>query len=289
MTFYFGAHMPVSNIIGSLAEIKDLGGNFMQVFVNNKFGKYNGKNIEKYNTLGPEIKRFCQINDMKIVIHSPYVLNFGQECAELKIRLLKEELVIADSIGAIGCVIHCGKYLKGTTDDAIEWMKYYLNDIIEFIKTEKLSSKIILETSAGQGTELFPSHDHTLIDFITFYTSFTKMQRKYFKLCIDTCHVYVAGYNIGSKQGVNDMFLELEKHDVLKDVIVIHFNDTKKSLGSCVDRHEAIGHGFIGHVALAHVLRIAKLHNIPCVLETPDDAYVNEIPWMFQVQKRLLK
>lgn len=284
MTFYFGAHMTSTKLMQSLMEVKDLGGNFIQIFINSPYTKFNPNLIKKYTALAPEIKQFCKENDMKIIIHSPYTLNFGIDSESdkdlWKLELIYDELTVAHLIDAIGCVIHVGKYLKTSEEEGATWMHYYISQMISYIRDNKLKSKIILETSAGQGTELFPSTDNSLAPIVDFYNQFSHIQKQHFKLCIDTCHIFVAGYDIRKRKQVRKLFSELKKYNVLKDIAVIHFNDSKKLLGSCSDRHEAIGYGEIGPSGLCEVLKLAKQNLIPCVLETPSKSYVDEIPWM---------
>ena len=99
-----------------------------------------------------------------------------------------KELEIADRIGAIGCVIHMGKSTKKEADvNFIKSIKY----IAKLIKKNKYKSKLILETPAGQGTEMYVS----LEEFASMYNSLTTTEKKYVGICIDTCHVYAAGYN----------------------------------------------------------------------------------------------
>ena len=257
----------------------------MQIFVSNPYGKINPNLLAKYAEIGPEIKQYCKENDMKIVIHSPYTLNFGIDCEHKpqKLELIFNELQVAHMIGAIGCVIHVGKHLETSVTESKNWMKYYIDQMIDYIKINKLKSKIILETSAGQGTELFPSLDNSMQELIEFYNQFSKTSKKYFKLCIDTCHIFVAGYDIRKKAQVKRLFQQLLEEEILENVAVIHFNDSKKPLGSRVDRHEAIGYGSIGPNGLSEILKLAKKYSIPCVLETPDNSYINEIPWIANI------
>lgn len=289
MTFYFGGHVSSTKLDKSLQSVLDLGGNFAQIFVNSPYGKYNPNLISKYTMKADEIKEFCSENNMKIVIHSPYTLNFGQEMSphSPKLQIMYDELYVANLIGALGCVIHVGKYLKLSEEESIEHMYTNLLCIIKYMKEQKLRSKLILETSAGQGTELFVTVNNSLDPLTSFYNRFSKDEKKYLKLCIDTCHINSAGYCIDTKQHVNKLFTELEEADVLKDVVLIHYNDSKTPCCSRVDRHEALGYGSVGISALSEVLKKAFEYKIPCVLETPDENHINEIPWMSALVNKL--
>lgn len=288
MTFYFGGHVSSTKLLKSLQSITELGGNFAQIFIDSPYGKYNPNLIKKYTDLAPSINEYCIENDMKLIIHSPYVLNFGQEVQPIKMQLIFDELVVAHLINAIGCVIHVGKYLKISEEESIEYMYNNLKTIIDFIKEQGLNSKLILETSAGQGTELFVTTDNSLKPFTSFYHRFSMEDKKYLKICIDTCHINSAGYCIDTRQHVRKLFSDFKKLKILKHIVVIHYNDSKTPCCSRVDRHESLGYGTIGISALSEILKHAVIHKIPCVLETPDESHENEIPWMAKLVEKYL-
>ena len=291
MTFYFGAHVSSTKLLKSLQFVLDSGGNFAQIFVNSPYGRHNSNLIKKYTEKTTEIRDFCSDNNMKLVIHSPYTLNFGQHIEEdsYKFQLMYDELLVAHMIGAIGCVIHVGKYLKITEEESIEYMYRNIKNILTFIKSNNLNSKLILETSAGQGTELFVTTDNSLEPLTSFYDRFTTNEKKYLKICIDTCHINSAGYCIDTKEHVRNLFENFERSNLLKNIVLIHYNDSKTSCCSRVDRHESLGHGTIGISALSEVLRKAYEYKIPCVLETPDDNHTNELLWMSKLVLKLKK
>lgn len=289
MSFYFGAHMSSKNIIKSLEEVKDLGGNFIQIFLNNPRSlKRNTGLFLKYETLAPIIKQYCLDNDCKIVVHSSYVLNFASPLEDYFL-LLQDELEVCDWLGGIGCVIHMGKSLNMDIDVATENMYNSVKRLINFIKTNKLKSKLILETVAGQGTEMFVTENNSIMNLVNFYNRFTKNEKKYVKICIDTCHIFSAGYDIRTSKQVSKLFDDLIKYDLLDQIALIHFNDSKREYNSHVDRHEAIGYGKIGIKGLSSMLKHALNNNIPCMLETPDDSYTVEIPWIKKLITKYLK
>lgn len=287
MSFYYGAHMPSSNIIKSLKEIQSLGGNFMQIFIDNPYGKVNYKLIEKYNDIGPNIKRHLKNNDMKLVIHAPYTLNYAKEVDfnSIKFKIICDELTVAHNIGAIGCVIHVGKSLDLSIMKATGNMLTSLKYIINFIKTNNLNSKLILETAAGQGTELFVTEDNSFVNMATFYHMFTKDEQKYIKICIDTCHIHSAGIDLNTRNGVKELFRQLKYMQMLDHIAVIHYNNSKTAYNSHVDRHAPIGDGTINISGISEVIKQAFTYKIPCVLETHEDHYTREIPWITELVK----
>ena len=201
---------------------------------------------------------------------------------------MKKELRIAHNIGAIGCVIHVGKQGDMETHVATANMLTNMKILAKYIKESKLKSKLILETAAGQGKEMFVTTDNSLGNFASFYGMFTEDEMKYIKICVDTCHIFVAGIDIRERKQVDRLFSQLQLFDLLQHVVVIHFNDANKEYAKRVDRHASIGQGFIGFSGLSQVLKKAFEYKIPCVLETPGDAYLEEVPWMREMVSKLI-
>lgn len=283
MVFYFGAHMPVKDIIKSLQEVQSYGGNMIQIFINNpRSTKRNPKLLLKYESIGEEIKNYCIENDLKIVIHSPYILNFAEpvDLNENSFQILQDELLVSDWLGAIGCVIHMGKQLKMDFDEATENMKQSMKRLAKYCKDNNLKSKVIMETVAGQGSEMFATVSNSLSPLLVFYNLFTDAEKRYLKLCFDTCHIFAAGYDIRTPSQIKKLFIQLKENNIIQHIVLIHFNDSKKEYGSKVDRHKEIGYGCIGTQGLASFLKHSYNNDIPCILETPDDAYMAEIPWI---------
>lgn len=277
--FYYGYHVTNSNLLNSLKKLKTDGGNFAQFFTSSPIASQTNGIVAKYEKMAPSIIKYCKENNIKLVIHSAYLLNFAKqpETNNESFRTIKNDLIIADMLNCIGCVIHVGKYLDLEKKDAIKNMFNSLKDIINFIEIKQLKSKIILETAAGQGTELFVTKNNTLKPFSDFYNKFTKEQKKYLKVCIDTCHIFSAGICLNTKNNLIKFFDELKENIKLENVAVIHLNDSKVECGKCVDRHEVLGFGYIRLSSLRYIIKMANFYNLPCVLETkPEDK--NHIP-----------
>jgi len=284
MSFYYGAHISTSKhkgIVPALEECKKNGGNFAQIFISNpRTGKFKAKESSEL----AEIKKFLKTNKMALVIHSPYVLNFSKPCEKDKkikdcwwVQTLYSELCSAVEMGAFGCVLHCGKKLKLKEEEAIDNMKKALQYVISKMKNNK--ALILLETSAGQGSELFFKLD----DFAKFYNMFSATEKKKFKLCVDTAHIFAAGYDIKTDTGVKNYFKEFDKLIGIKHLALIHLNDSKTKLSSRVDRHQTLGNGEIGIKGIKEVILFAKKNKIPITLETPDEGYIKEIPMIKKI------
>jgi deoxyribonuclease-4 len=276
--FYYGAHMSIKNGIPSaIAEINELGGNLIQIFVSNPMSTKT--TISKFtDNIITSIKNKMNETDSKIVIHLPYVINLAKTLTPKMedswwINMICEQLKISDSINSIGCVVHVGKYLDLTESDGLDNMLNAFRYIIKFIKDRNMKTYIILETAAGQGSELISKMD----DFMDFYNKFTKEDKNYIKVCIDTCHIFAAGYDIKKEEQVKKFFDDFNEKVGIEHITLIHLNDSKTECGTCVDRHANLGEGKIGITGLRHFIRYAAHYKIPLVLETPGDNLDKEI------------
>lgn len=276
--FYYGCHMPVRpSIEKAIIGVNNLGGNCLQIFVSNPMsGNVSDKSITLYRAQANNIKRSLQDNKSKLFIHSPYTFNFAKPKLNnywlncYWIRSYLKELEIAHMIGAIGCVIHVGKSLDMSIYEAENNMYESLSFVIEQIKEKKLDSVIILETGAGQGTEMFITDNNSLDKFANFYNKFTNEQKKYIKLCVDTCHIFSAGYCISEPKMCINFFSEFESKIGLEHLVLIHLNDSQKQCNCHVDRHANLGAGMIGLNGIGMFILLSYMLNIPMILETPE-------------------
>jgi len=270
-----GAHIAKeTSILKTIEKIKEFGGNALQLFASNP-RSISSPNLDKINDEASYIIDYCNHNKIELVIHAPYTINLasslkvGKRLVDLKdcywIRLLIENLQVCDIIGAVGCVVHVGKYVKLTKEEGLDNMHNAIKYIIEIMKELKINSKLMLETPAGQGTELLTD----LNDFISFYNSFSKTDKKYFKICIDTAHLWSAGYD--PLEGYNKIAKTNEE-----DILVIHLNNSKKGKGSKVDVHDDI---FSGEIEPEQLIKVVKKtnDNMIIILEKPSDDLKEEI------------
>lgn len=275
---YIGAHINKNKtLLNTMEIITKCGGNALQLFASNpRSAKL--ANLETFKNEAPEILDYCKKNNFKLVIHSPYTINLAKELKEGSrildindcywVNFLINELIIADIIGAVGTVVHVGKYTKLSPEEGLNNMKKYISYILMRVKELNLKSQLILETAAGQGTELLVN----LTDYLRFYNSFTKDEKKNFKLCIDTCHIWSAGYEI------SDAFkLLLENNS--KDIAVIHFNNSETIKGAKVDRHASVFEGKIPLDNLKDLLSNLKINPI-IILEKPTNNIYMEFDWI---------
>jgi deoxyribonuclease IV len=186
----------------------------------------------------------------RLFIHAPYTLNLSNAddwVAEKTINHLE----FAAEHGIDGVVVHCGKRGKLSWSQAIVNMYFNVKVIAAAVK----NTKLIIETSSGQDGELL-CDPHELCNFVL---SHSATSRSKITLCVDTCHVFAAGYEPMS------YIKTIESYGI--PISLIHYNDSKMPQGSKRDRHAAVGDGYIGIDSLLHVLLWAREKNVPCVTE----------------------
>ena len=185
--------------------------------------------------------------------------------SDIHIKAVKElikDMNDSVKIGAIGCVLHMGKSIDMNEQTAID---NYVKGVKKVLRKSNTDSILILETGAGVGNEVCTS----LFGLRDLYRRFNRRERDRIKFCIDTCHIFAAGYHIGDKDYV-DVFCSLvESHLGWDKIACIHLNDSKNKLNSHKDNHADIGKGNIGVKGLKKFTRICWQKNIPVVLETP--------------------
>lgn len=212
-----------------------------------------------------------------IVVHAPYIINpANNKNREFNINFLRQELERVEQFGVTMMVLHPGSHV-GLGEEA------GINNIIDVLNSCVLSDtkvNICLETMAGKGTELGTSFEQIkkIIDGVVYNDKI--------KVCLDTCHINDAGYDL------NDFDKVLEEFDRvigLNKLACIHINDSKNEKASHKDRHENIGYGTIGFDNLLKVLYHEKLNGIPKILETPyikdlENDKISYPPFKFEIE-----
>lgn len=271
---FIGAHIPrQSTIIKTLEDIKINGGNALQLFTTNPRSLKITDN-SKYLSEAHLIKKYCKINKFQIIVHSPYAFNIakpflsGKKELEIKDTLVYNDIITANFIGAVGYVIHVGKSTTTPINEALLIMKNNIKKIIQEMINNNIKIKLLLETPAGQGTELLKDFK----DFINFYYSFDEIERNYFKLCIDTCHIWNAGYEL-----YEIISLIPDKNDI----VCIHLNNSKNFKGAKLDRHEYLFEGKINPIDLKNF--IYEFENSIIILEMPFIDYKKEILFLTNI------
>jgi deoxyribonuclease-4 len=232
----------------------------IQIFLKNNM-QWNGPSLR--NT---EIARFRQ-RTMTVFAHSGYLINLATHNAR-SVAALADEIQRADQLGVPFIVMHPGAHLGAGETAGLQMVARNLDEV--FAATPASRVRIALETTAGQGTCLGHRFEH-LAEIIQL-----SCHPKRLAVCVDTCHLLAAGYDIRTQRGYESTIRELDNIIGTKQVVAFHLNDSKKPLGSHVDRHEHIGKGFVGLEAFRCVLRDARWRGLPMVLETPKSEDLHE-------------
>jgi deoxyribonuclease-4 len=262
----YGIHInsDVNNICDEIVKYNKL--KCLQLFVD-----INKKDSDEYAKFYGLSKKYNII----IIVHASYTINLAQNWSSYtwSITHFIEEIKLADFIGAYAIVVHLGKKLNLSLDEAINNM--YTGLLYVHNQTKNLKIKILIETSTGQGSELCFKLD----DLFMFFNKFkqNKILNDRFGICLDTCHVFNAGYDIDNEEKTIKFIKFVEEKLEFKNIKLLHLNDSKNKVGSHLDRHENINKGFIGIDGLKQIIKICSKLNIPMILETPDDFIDDDI------------
>jgi deoxyribonuclease-4 len=277
MIHYFGPHLhKQTSILNTLKIAKNqYGASSLQIFVGNpRSGRMSQKTFNQYKDESVNVRKYLQDNNMRLVIHSPYVFNFSRDANTQDpfwINELWHELCLSQELGSIGCVLHMGKAVGLKKEIAEKNMIDNISIIVNKMKLLNMTTKLIIETSAGQGTELFTTENNSIEPLIRLWNSFTKEQQLYVGFCIDTCHIHSAGYNINTNENIDKLFNDFDKSIGLNNLLLIHLNNSSTKYNSHVDRHGTLTDGSISTDCLLYFATKSFTNNIPIILETTGD------------------
>lgn len=196
-------------------------------------------------------------NLKNIAVHAPYIINLANTAnLDFAISFLRQEIERVEQLGVTKLVLHPGSHVGLGEDIAIHNIIHVLNCCI--LSDTKVD--ICIETMAGKGSEVGINIDQIkkIIDGIVYQNKI--------KVCLDTCHLNDAGYDISK---FNDYLIEFDKKIGIDKIACVHINDSKNVTNSHKDRHENIGYGTIGFANLLNVIYNDKLKDVPKILETP--------------------
>jgi deoxyribonuclease-4 len=199
-----------------------------------------------------------------VIAHNSYLINIAAAQPALRaqsIAALGEELDRAEALGLDGLVMHPGSYTTGTEAGGLRLIADGLERLL--LDRPQGTTRILLEHTAGQGTNLGHRFEH-LAEIIGRLGGTPRVG-----VCIDTCHLIAAGYDICSREGYERTFSALDALVGLERVHAFHLNDSKKPCGSRVDRHEHIGKGCLGLEPFRMLLNDPRFHSHAMLLETP--------------------
>ena len=264
-----GCHLSTTKGFKNMGrEAVKIGGNTFQFFTRNPRGG-KAKDIDEKDVEGL-LEIMKENNFSKILAHAPYTLNAcsaDERTREFAIETMADDLVRMEYVPNNLYNFHPGSHVKQGVDVGIT----YIVDMLNTVLKPEQTTKVLLETMAGKGSEIGRRFEE-----IAEIISRVEL-KEHMGVCLDTCHVYDAGYDI-----VNDLDGVLEEFDRvigLERLHAIHLNDSKNPFKSHKDRHEKIGEGSLGIQAITRIINHPKLCNIPFFLETPNDldGYEKEI------------
>jgi deoxyribonuclease-4 len=201
-----------------------------------------------------------------LAVHGSYLINLASVDPKLQSRSVKafiEELKRCDQLGAEYLIAHVGSCSDSTEEDGIRRVAKALKTVL---KRARFKTMILLENTARERGDIGYRIEQIgqLLDQVE--------RHPQIGVCLDTCHLFAAGYDISKTDGVNRMADEVEKHIGLEKLRFIHVNDSKKGLDCRVDRHQHIGQGGIGLEGFRAFVNHPVFRDIPMVLETPKDS-----------------
>ncbi|MHA1269231.1 MAG: deoxyribonuclease IV [Candidatus Helarchaeota archaeon] len=260
-----GAHMSIAKeIYLAIERGVNIGCETIQIFV---------KNNRRWDAAPIPLERINKFKETRIknkinpiLSHNTYLVNLAttkEEILEKSLNCLLYEIRTSEELGLEYIVMHPGSHLDIGEDKGIEIISKNIRNLI--YETEGFKIKILLETMAGQGTNIGYKFDQikSMIELIDYPDRIG--------VCFDTCHSFAAGYDFRTEKEYEKMIDEFNSIIGLENLLVIHLNDSAFNLGSKKDRHEHIGMGKIGLDGFRNFINDKRFKNIPGILETPKD------------------
>ncbi|MBR3412058.1 MAG: deoxyribonuclease IV [Bacteroidales bacterium] len=276
MTKYIGAHVSASGgVSNAILNAEAIGANAFALFTRNQ-RSWMSKPLGQ-----EEINGFKQLlkergfEPQYVLPHDSYLINLGspdEETLQKSRNAFLDEMQRAQQLGLTMLNFHPGSHLnKISEEECLDQIAREVNAALA--QTEGVTA--VIENTAGQGTNLGWKFEHIarIIEGID--------DKSRVGVCIDTCHTLAAGYDLSNEMGYQFCFDDFESIIGLKYLRAIHLNDSKKSAGSHVDRHETLGNGHLGRDFFTRFMHDPRFDNMPIILETPDPAiWAQEISWL---------
>ena len=260
-----GAHCSIAGGLWKAVERADkLGGTALQIFTRNqvqwKIPHLSEEDVSKFREA---------VNDYQIKFvcaHASYLVNLATPDDELRrrsINALVKDMQRGERLGCECLVFHPGSHKGKGTEYGCTRVAEAVEEILT--ATDDSTIKLAIENTAGQGNTL----GGTLQDLATIREYAGNPQR--LGMCLDTAHAFAAGLNFSDKPELNAMLKKIDNAFGLNNLLVLHLNDSKTECGSNHDRHDHIGHGFIGDAGFKNILNHPDISGVPGILETPKE------------------
>lgn len=265
-----GAHMSIAGGVDKAIERgASLSCTAIQVFTKNA-SQWKGRPLRPEET-GTFLALRKKSKISAIIAHDSYLINLATSDPDLKeksINALISEMERCKALEIPSIVIHPGAHIEAGEETGIRNIADSLNTVLQ--RTEGWGVAIALETTAGQGTSIGYRFEHLrqIKDNV--------QDKDRIKTCLDTCHLFAAGYDIRTSEGYHKVISDFDRTVGLDSVACLHVNDSKKGLGSRVDRHEQIGKGHIGISAFQLLMNDKRFKDVPRIIETPKGKEMEE-------------
>ncbi len=258
-----GAHMSIAGGMGRAVERgADVGCDAIQVFTKSS-NQWRARPLSDEEIL--EFKRLRDETGISpVVAHASYLINLASPDKDLYERSTSafgEEVDRCETLGIPSLVAHPGSHMGAGEKAGIARVARALNRILRARRRRHV--QVLLETTAGQGDSVGHRFEH-LREIMGGLESPDRVG-----VCLDTCHVFAAGYDLRTRRSYHAVMEEFDKIVGLERIRAFHLNDCKKELGCRVDRHEHIGKGFLGLDAFRWLMNDPRFDGIPMLLETP--------------------
>lgn len=267
MVIKLGVHVSISGgISNSVSNATSIGCSAFQIFTRSP-RQWSTKEISlnDSNLFKEQLKK-SGIDPGCVVVHMPYLPNLSAPNSPMydkSVNVFMDEIKRCDLLGIKYLVIHLGSHLGDGKNKGISQLVNACNKVLSSLKNES-NVKILLENSAGQKNSI-----GSKVEEIT--EIYDKLEKKYFGLCVDTCHLFASGYDLSKSDSIDDLIQLINSNIGIKNLKLFHLNDSKGELGSNLDRHYHIGLGKIGIDGLRYLINNEKLKEIPFIMETPVD------------------
>ncbi|WP_169942991.1 deoxyribonuclease IV [Campylobacter sp. RM15925] len=271
---YIGAHVSASGgVENAPLNAMKIGANAFALFVKNQ-RQWSAKPLSKENiSQFKENLRLANISPKHVLPHNSYLINLGHfddEKRQISIDAFLDEVARIEQLGLELINFHPGSHLKEISTEAC------LDNIansINFILENSQNVKLVIENTAGQGSNLGFKFEHLA------YLINKCNDKSRIGVCLDTCHTFAAGYDI--KENYDKTMKEFDDVVGFKYLCAMHLNDTKFGLGSKKDRHESLGKGCLGSKTFENIIKDKRTDEIPLILETIDDSiWADEIKFL---------
>lgn len=278
---YIGAHVSAKNGVNDTPlRAKEIGAKAFALFTRNP-SRWTSKPLTD-----KEIDSFrtnCQISGYTpdvILPHDSFLINLGspdKQKLHLSRTAFLDELHRCEQLGLTMLNFHPGSHVNQIeTDACLDLIADSINDALN----QTSGVKAVIENTAGQGSNLGYAFEQ--IARIIFRIE----DKSRIGVCIDTCHAFAAGYDIATPEGYEDTWKTFDSTIGLKYLSGMHINDSRKGLGSKIDRHEPLGKGALGKGFFSMLMNDPRMDNIPLILETPDETiWADEISWLYSLTK----